>query len=40
MTHTPVLALPNFNETFTVETDNCADGIGVVLMQKGQLLLI
>jgi len=36
MTTTPVLALPNFQETFIVETNACQDGIGAVLMQKGQ----
>jgi len=36
MSHTLVLTLPNFQEPFTVETDACADGIGAVLMQKGQ----
>lgn len=35
MTRTPVLALPNFQETFTVETDACQDGIGAI-MQHGQ----
>jgi hypothetical protein len=33
---TLVLALPNFKEPFTIETDACIDGVGVVLMQKGQ----
>lgn len=36
MTTTPVLALPNFQEQFTVKTDACMEGIGAVLMQKGQ----
>jgi hypothetical protein len=36
MMSTPVLALPNFNEVFTIETDACADGIGAILMQRGQ----
>lgn len=36
MTRTHVLALPNFQESFTIETDACHDGIGEVLMQHGQ----
>ncbi|CAH9076095.1 unnamed protein product [Cuscuta europaea] len=36
MTTTPVLALPNFIQPFTIETDACEEGIGAVLMQMGR----
>ncbi|RVW68729.1 Transposon Tf2-12 polyprotein [Vitis vinifera] len=36
LTTTPTLAMPNFNEPFTIETDASGDGIGAVLTQQGR----
>ena len=35
MNTTPILAMSNFNEAFTVETDASGNGIGAVLQQQG-----
>ncbi|WKA08858.1 hypothetical protein VitviT2T_026543 [Vitis vinifera] len=36
MTSTPTLAMPNFTEPFTIETDALGNGIGVVLTQQNR----
>ena len=35
MTTTPILAMPNFSEPFTIETEASSDGIGAVFTQQG-----
>lgn len=36
MTTTPTLAMPNFNDSFTIETYASSEGIGAVLSQQGK----
>ena len=36
MTTTPTLAMPNFQQPFTIESDASGDGIGIVLTQQGK----
>jgi hypothetical protein len=36
MTTTPTLAMPNFDDYFTIETNASGDRIGVVLSQQGK----
>ena len=39
MTTTPMLAMPNFNDSFIVETDALGDEIGAVLTQQGRSIV-
>lgn len=32
----PVLTMPDFTQPFILETNVCSNGIGAILMQKGQ----
>ena len=36
MTTTPTLAMLNFNEPFTIETNISREGIGAILTQQGR----
>jgi hypothetical protein len=36
MTTTPTLAMPNFNDSFTIETNASGEGIGAVMSQQGK----
>jgi hypothetical protein len=36
MTTTPTLAMPNFNDSFTINIDASGEGIGAVLLQQGK----
>lgn len=36
MTTTPILAMPIFNDDFTIETVASGEGIGAVLSQQGK----
>ena len=38
MSSTPMLALPNFNKLFVLDTDASSKAIGVVLMQQGHFI--
>lgn len=37
-TTTPTLVMPNFNDSFTIETNALEEGIDVVLTQQGKLI--
>ena len=38
LTTAPVLTLPDGSKMFTVYTDTCGTGLGVVLMQEGMVV--